>query len=286
MNVSPLTGVLGAEVHDIALGDDLSDSDIAAIRAALVEHQVLVFRNQNLTPAQQSTYSKRFGPVGDDPFVNGMADQPDVVLVLKEVDEGHAFNFGGSWHADWTFMPTPPAFTVLHAIDIPPHGGDTIWSSMTAAWKYAPETKREQLLATTAIHTARDAYGPQLREMYDQLAHMDIITSESAGETHEHPLITQHPESGEQVLWFNSGYVKDLRGPGLDTPDDVQALMLWLHQHTISHQFTFRHRWQTGDLLMWDNRSTQHLALNDYAGFRRQLHRTTVGGTAPVAASA
>ena len=131
------------------------------------------------------------------------------------------------------------------------------------------------------VHTARDAYSPKMQALHDGLGHMDIRTDESANEARGHPLVCTHPTSGRSVLFFNQAYVRDLEGSAID-PAATPDLLRRLHQHSTDHHLTARHRWRNGDLVIWDNRSTQHLALNDYAGRRRELHRTTVEGAVPV----
>ncbi len=280
MQVVPLTGVLGAEVTGVDLADDLSDAQVAELRAAICAHQVVIVPGQRLDPDAQSRFTRRLGPPGPTNFVDPIPGHPDVILVLKTEDEADAFNFGGVWHSDWSFMPEPPSFTVLHAIDVPPYGGDTIWSSMVAAAALLDEDTRTALDGVTAVHTARDAYSPKMAAIHAGLKHMSVRTDESANEEHRHPLLVRHPETGREVLFFNSAYVRDLDGT-----DDPAPLLRRLHTISTDVRITVRHHWRNGDVAIWDNRSTQHLALNDYPGFRRQLHRTTVGGTAPVASA-
>ena len=277
MEVGRLTGVFGAEVDT---GDvrRLDVQQIAELRRLVCEHEVVVLRNQNLSAAEQVDFSRKFGPAGPTPFIEPSADHPEVIKVLKEASDGNAFNFGGAWHSDFSFQPEPPSFTLLHAIDIPPYGGDTLWSSMTAAYAHLHADKKAELDSVMAVHTARDAYSRKMQPLHSGLSSMNIVCDDSANDTQVHPLVVTHPETDKRVLFFNRAYVRDLVG----VPEDaVQSMLDWLHNHTTDARFTLRHRWSRGDLLIWDNRSTQHYALNDYAGFRRELHRTTVAGAAP-----
>lgn len=277
MEVARLTGVFGAEVR---LGDvrRLDDAQIAELRSLACEHEVVVVRNQTLGVADQVELSRRFGPAGPVPFIEPSPDHPEVIKVLKEAGDGDAFNFGGAWHSDFSFQPAPPSFTLLFAIDIPPYGGDTLWSSMTAAWRQLSDDKRAELAAVTAVHTARDAYSRKMQPLHSGLSGMNIVCDDTANDTEMHPLIVTHPETGKQAIFFNRAYVRDLLG--IDAAR-VQSMLDWLHSYTTDARFTLRHRWSPGDLVIWDNRSTQHYALNDYAGFRRELHRTTVAGERP-----
>lgn len=279
MQVERLTGVMGARVHvdDVRV---LSDGALEELRALSCEHGVVIVPNQQLTPLEQVEFSHRLGPAADSPFVEPSPDHPEVIKVLKEASDGNAFNFGGAWHSDFSFQPAPPSFTVLHAIDIPPYGGDTLWSSMTAAYNALSPSQQSQFAELQGVHSARDAYSPKMQAIHSGLSSMNIVCDDSANEYEVHPLITTHPETGKKVLFFNRAYVRDLFG----VQDDAEKvkLMEWLHLHTTDAKFGYRHKWTVGDLAIWDNRSTQHYALNDYAGFRREMHRTTIAGERPL----
>ena len=279
MRVERLTGVIGATVYveDVKV---LTDSQLEALREMACEHEVIIIPQQSLAPQQQVDFSRRFGPAADSPFIEPSPDHPEVIKVLKEAKDGNAFNFGGAWHSDFSFQPAPPSFTILHALDVPPYGGDTLWSSMTAAYNALSDAHKELFSHLAAIHTARDAYSPKMQPLHSGLSSMNIVCDETANDTEIHPLITTHPETGKPVLFFNRAYVRDLMG----IADEIEKLRImdWLHLHTTDAKFTVRHKWNSGDLAIWDNRSTQHYALNDYSGFRRELHRTTVAGTRPV----
>jgi taurine dioxygenase len=288
VQIEPLTGVLGARVTGIDLARAVGSGDVgelvAMLIAALDEHLVVVLPDQRLGPDEQVALSHGFGPPSETPFVGTMAEHSEVIRVVKEADEGPAFNFGGAWHSDFSFLERPPSYTLLHAIDVPKVGGDTVYTSMVAALEQLPPDLRAVVDTPGAmgVHTARDAYSPKLQPLHDGLRHMDIRTEESANDTRCHPLLCTHPTSGRPVLFFNQAYVRDL--VGVDTDGErraTSALLHRLHDHSTDHRFTFRHRWRDGDLVIWDNRATQHLAVNDYGGQRRELHRTTVVGTTP-----
>lgn len=286
LDVERITGVIGATVTGVDLAAELArphvDDLVAELVGVLDEHLVAVLPDQALTPAQQVDVSRRFGPPAETPFVGTMPEHPEVIRVVKEADEGAAFNFGGAWHSDFSFLERPPSYTLLHAVDVPRTGGDTVFSSMVAALDQLPGDLRATVERPGAagVHTARDAYSPKMQPLHDGLGSMDIRTDESADRTRLHPLRCTHPTSGRTVLFFNSAYVRGLEGVGLD-PDEERSVLHRLHDHSTDHRCTMRHRWSNGDLVIWDNRATQHLALNDYAGARRELHRTTVQGTVP-----
>jgi taurine dioxygenase len=286
VRIQPLTGVLGAEITDVDLAKELTtpaiEGVVAELVAALDQHLVVVIKEQDLSPGEQTELTHHFGPPCATPFVGTLPDFPEVIKVLKEADEANAFNFGGAWHSDFSFLERPPSYTLLHAIDVPPYGGDTVWTSNIAALDRLPAHYRDAIDKPDAngVHTAKDAYSPKMQPLHDGLKHMDIRTTDDANDVRTHPIITTHPGNNKQVLFFNLAYVRDLEHT--DVPgDDVGAFLLALHRHSTDHALTVRHRWHNGDLAIWDNRATQHLALNDYGGYRRELHRTTVEGGVP-----
>lgn len=277
MKAERLTGVLGARITGVDV-TQLSDAEFIELRALACDHAVVFLPDQDLSVQQQVDFSHRFGPAAESPFIEPSPDHPEVIKVLKEARDGNAFNFGGAWHSDFSFLASPPSFTILHALDIPPYGGDTLWSCMAAAYNALNSQQKEKLAEIQAVHTARDAYSPKLQALHSGLSSMNIVCDDSANDVSVHPLITTHPETGKTILFFNRAYVRDL--VGIDG-DEKQQLLDWLHLHTTDAKFTVRHKWSAGDLAIWDNRATQHYALNDYAGFRRELHRTTVAGSRP-----
>ena len=281
MEATRLTGVLGARIDGIDVRV-LDDAELAELRALACEHEVVCVTGQSLAPLEQVAFSRRLGPAAESPFIEPSPDHPEVIKVLKEVRDGNAFNFGGAWHSDFSFQPNPPSFTILHALDIPPHGGDTCFSSMTRAYDALSPRQKEDFLPLRGVHTARDAYSPRMQAVHSGLSGMNIVCDESAHDVTLHPLVRVHPETGRTVLFYNRAYVRDI--VGIEDEQERRSLMEWLHLHTTDAKFGYRHRWSRGDLLIWDNRSTQHYALNDYAGFRRELHRTTVAGEIPVPA--
>lgn len=278
VEIRPVTGVFGAEVLGVRLAD-LTDVELADVRSVMCRYEVVVFRDQALTPAEQSEFSRRLGPSAETPFVRTMDEFPDVIRVVKEADEGAAFNFGGAWHSDFSFLEHPPSFTILAAVDVPPYGGDTVFASMSAAWRALDPSTQAQLLDLQAVHTARDAYSRRMQPVHSGMRGMTIECDDSANDERRHPLVRRHPETGATVLFFNRAYARDI--DGMERSEAIE-LLNFLHAHTTDATVTYRHRWRPGDVVVWDNRSTQHLAVNDYAGFRRELTRTTVQGEIPI----
>jgi len=288
MEVSRLTGVLGARVDGVQLAPDMDPATVTVLRDALCEHEVLVVPRQNLSADQQAGFSHLLGDFSPVPFVQPVPEHLEVIKVVKEATEPEAFNFGGVWHSDFSFLDAPPAFTILHAMDVPAVGGDTVWASMTAAHDALPDEMLDLFEEIICVHSASASYSPAQQGLHSSLSGMDIRTSESAEATRDHPLLCTHPETGKRSLFFNGTYVRGLRGPGIGGGTDASRheesrLLTWLHDFTTHIRFTCRHRWSNGDVVLWDNRSTQHVAMNDYPGQRRELHRTTVAGAEPTA---
>jgi taurine dioxygenase len=273
--VQPLAGALGAAVHGVDLSSELSAETIADIRAAFVEHHVLVFRDQDLTPEQQMRFGRNFGELDTHPFVEGTADHPEVIDVITEPDDLR--NFGGGWHTDVTFLDRPDLGSILYAVDVPSGGGDTLFASQHAAYDALSDTMKEMLDGLVGIHSA----GPQYADGGASTVHKAMKTKQAdlADRFVAHPVVRTHPESGRKALYVNQAFtvsIADLHA------DESAHLMRFLLRHATKEIFTCRLQWEPGTVAMWDNRSVQHYALFDYAGQRRHMRRVTVKGDRPV----
>jgi taurine dioxygenase len=274
LQLRPMTGVLGAEVAGVDLSGDLSEDTVAAIRSALVEHQVLVFRNQDLSMEAQLAFGRRFGELDTHPFVHGNPDHPEILDIITEPDD--RINFGGGWHTDVTFLPEPDLGSILYAVEVPPSGGDTLFASQLAAYDALSDTMKEMLDGLVAVHTAGHQYGEGGTSTQSKA--MKTRNSEAAGTRVEHPVIRTHPESGRKGLYVNRAFTTSINGL---TGEESRALLGFLFRHAVKEAFTCRLVWEPGTLAMWDNRSVQHYALHDYAGHRRAMRRITVKGDRP-----
>ena len=274
-----IAGALGAEVSGLDLTRRLTDGEVHALRAAAVAHKVIFLRNQPYATEHLVRLTEQLGGHGQTPFLEPMPDHPGVVRVVREADEG-GFNFGGAWHSDWSFQPAPPAFTLLWSVDVPSVGGDTMWSNQQLAYETLSDGLRNTLDGLDVVHSAGWAYSADgVLARSAQGRSMQINTTDDALAEHSHPAAPTHPESGSKALFVNSTY--SVRFDGWSVADSA-PLLQQLYAHSTRDAFTCRFRWTPNTLAIWDNRSTQHNALNDYRGTRRELHRTTVAGTAPV----
>lgn len=275
-----LSGHLGAEVRGLQLGQDLDAGTAAQLRRLLAEHLVLVFRQQFLTLPQQKRVTEVFGPIQIVPYVTPAAEDPAVIAVLKEADEQKISVFGGDWHADFSFLEAPPAGSVLSAVEVPPFGGDTLWSSQIAAWESLDPALKAQLRHRRAVHTGAP-YGQSSAPPSEAGLSRSIGITRGDPEADRevsHPLVRCHPDSGREALFVNPIYTRRIEG----LPEsESRALLDDVFHHASRPDFTCRHRWQAGDLVIWDNRMTLHYAINDYDGHRRLLYRTTFAGERP-----
>lgn len=276
--VQPITGSLGAELSGIDVTRPLADDDLAALRAAVVRHQVVALRNRRYDVDALESLTAQLGGHGPTPFLESESDHPGIVRVVKEADEG-GFVFGGAWHTDYSFQPAPPSFTLLWSVEVPPAGGDTIWSNQVLAFERLSPGLQATLRTLRAVHSAGMAYsadGFLARTATGRT--MRINSTDEALAEQTHPMVITHPETGAEALFVNPTYTTRIDGW---SPAESAALLGYLYQHSVREPFTCRVRWTPDMLVIWDNRTTQHLAIDDYRGHRREMYRSTVAGTVP-----
>lgn len=281
VEVERIAGACGAVVTGFDLRDPQTPDTVEHLRRLLDEHLVVFLPEQSLDLDQLERFTDELGGRDLTPFVASVPDRPYVIRVIKE--PGDELNFANAWHSDLSYLPAPPSYTVLHAWDVPAFGGDTMWANQYLAYETLPGELRERLLTLRATHSAGMAYGTggYLEQVADKSS-MEIRPSDEAYRVHSHPMVVRHPRTGRAALFVNPVYTTGIEG--LD-PVEARSLLQRLLQHSVHPNLTCRMRWQPRLLAIWDNRCTQHLAINDYAGQRREMYRTSVRGTAPVAAA-
>ncbi len=286
ISVKPIAGALGAEISGVDLAQ-LDDETFNEIIAAWHEHLVVFFRDQRLSPDQQLAFSKRFGDIHYHPYMKGMDTHPEILEIIKE--EGDTKSFGSVWHTDQMFNPHPAKATILYAKETPDAGGDTMFAngylayeglsnSMKAlcetlkTWNVGDRQKLQagdhQNLSTGRKERYRG--NPKMAAKVQQPP-KDLQT-ESA-----HPLVRTHPETGRKALYIGN-HTQNLAG---FEEKEAKPLLDYLKSHAVQPEMTCRFAWQPGSMAIWDNRCTQHLALNDYHGKRRRMHRITIAGDEP-----
>ena len=278
LTVKPSGECCGATITGITLSHSLSSDLIAEIRAHWLEHKVVAFPDQQLSPLQLVRFSEQFGEIGEDPFFGHIDGHEQVAAIRRNANEKTTI-FAEIFHSDWSFMAIPPAATALYGITIPPEGGDTLFADQVAAYEQMPDDLRERVEDLTAIHSAALGYAPDgaYGEADQELGRsMKILPSERALETYEHPLVRTHHETGKRALFSSAAYIKGF--VGLDK-EESDALLMELYAHQSQPEFVYAHRWQPGMLVMWDNRSVLHAATGGYDGYDRLLHRTTISDT-------
>jgi alpha-ketoglutarate-dependent taurine dioxygenase len=273
LDIRPLSGALGAEILGIDLAHDLGDDTVAAIRAAWLEHLVVFFRDQELSPAQFLQLASRFGAPVEYPFVKGLDGFPQITPVIKL--EHEKVNFGGLWHSDTAYLERPPMATMLIARETPPRGGDTLFANMYQAYATLSEGMRRMLDGLIIVNSSAKADVTRTRE--DRVR--DSANADAKREyVAEHPVVRTHPETGRKALYANGGHALRFRDM---TVEESAPLLNYLFAHATRPEFTCRFRWEPGSIALWDNRCTQHNPVNDYHGYRRVMHRVTLKGDVP-----
>ena len=272
MEIRRIAGALGAEILGVSLAK-LGQAEVDEIRRAWLEHLVVFFRDQPLSPEQFMAFAKRIGRPVPYPFVKGIAGFPEIIEVKKL--EHEKINFGGVWHSDTAYLAEPPMASMLLAREVPPTGGDTLFANMYLAYETLSAGMKRLLEGLVAVNDSAKANVTRTRE--------DRIKSDGADAVGkalvaEHPVVRTHPETGRKALYVNFGHtvrIKDM------TEEESGPLLEYLFAHQVRPEFTCRFSWQSGSIALWDNRCTQHNPVNDYHGYRRLMHRITLAGDRP-----
>jgi taurine dioxygenase len=281
LNVRPVAPACGAEITDVDLVH-ASEREFDRVHGALYECGVVFVRGQRLTPEQHLDVTRRFGTVLRVPYIKHLDEYPDIIAVLKEADERAISTFGGTWHSDFSFLPTPPSYTLLYAIEVPSVGGDTLWSSQYAAYEALSAGMKRLIDPLCAVQTAwpHGTRGPGPNAAVSRS--IGMVRNDPAADVEiAQPVVRVHPVTGRRALFVNPVYTQRFVDM---TEEESRPLLQYLFTHATRAEFTCRLQWTPGTLAIWDNRCLLHLAINDYDGSRRLLHRTTVAGERPIGA--
>jgi len=272
IEVKPVAGALGAEIHGVDLASALSEQTIAEIRRAWLAHLVVYFRDQELDADAFMAFAKTIGEPVEYPFVKGMEGYPEIITVAKLPHE--TVNFGGVWHSDTTYLERPPMATMLIAREVPPFGGDTLWASMYAAYESLSPALQTLIADLWAVNTSAMADVSKTREDRIKDSGYEDLREYSA----KHPVVRTHPETGRKALYVNPAHTERFVGM---TVDESRPLLQYLFQQATRPEHTVRFHWEVGSLALWDNRCAWHNPINDYQGYTRVMHRITLAGDVP-----
>ena len=276
IEVRPLTGALGAEVHGPDLSAELDDATVAAIRQALLDHCVIFFRDQRFEATQHKALARRFGEIFIHPNYKGTGPDPEIVDIRRE--PGDLRIVGEEWHTDTTMVAEPPMGAILYAIEVPPYGGDTLFANQYLAYDALSDGMKRLLEGLRAVHSDRKVAGPQagLNAYRATKVREDAEWRETVS---VHPVVRTHPETGRKLLFVNHSYT--IRFDDM-TEAESAPLLDYLLDHGQRPEFTCRFRWATGSVAFWDNRCVKHLAVHDAGRFRRIMRRVQIAGDKPV----
>jgi len=278
--IRPMAGSFAAEVVGLDLARPLSDEDFARVHQAHLTHHVVVFRDQKITPAQQVAFSRRFGPLQihvQRKFQ--LAGQPEVLIVSNIKENGEPIGLGDAgafWHSDLSYKERPSLGSLLHAQILPSEGGDTLFADQHAAYDALPEALKSAIATLRAEHS----YLAKYEELRARSPWRPALTQAQLDEVRPvlQPVVRTHPETGRKALFVSEHFTTRIA----DVPDDEsQPLLAQLFAHSTQPQFTYRHAWQPGDMVFWDNRSVLHLAAGTPDHLPRKLYRTTIEGDQP-----
>lgn len=279
-DVRPLDAPLGAEILGLDLSRPLNAEDFARVHRAHLDHGLLVFRDQHLTPEQQIAFSRRFGELQIHVLKQFLLPgHPELFVISNIVENGQPIGLGDAgkfWHSDLSYKELPSLGSMLYAQELPEEGGDTLFASQQRAYETLPEALRRAIEGKRAAHSYTARYAD---EVFDGIQRPQLTDAQLAEvEAVVHPVVRTHPETGRKGLFVNENFTTHI----LDIPaDDSRQILAELFAHSARPEFVYRHQWQPHDLLFWDNRALIHLATGCPKHLRRRMHRTTIQGDAP-----
>ena len=280
IEIRPFDAPLGAEVLGLDLSRPLSTADFSRIHRAHLDHHVLVFRDQRITPQQHVDFSRRFGPLQIHVLKNfQLQNHPEILVVSNIKENGEPIGLGDAghfWHSDLSYKDKPSLGSLLHAQELPSEGGDTLFANQHTAWETLPAALKTAIEGLRAEHT----YLAKYEELRSRNPWRPKLTQEQVDEVKPvvHPVVRTHPETGRKALFVSEHFTTRI----LDIPEDESlALLTELFEHSSRDALVYRHQWKPHDLVFWDNRSVTHLAAGTPDHLRRKLYRTTIEGDAP-----
>ena len=281
IKAEPLTCAIGAELSNVDLGAAARDDDLVGeIRALLLRHKVLFFRDQTMSRAEHVAFARRFGDLEDHPVAGSDPEHPGLVRIYKSPDSPND-RYENSWHTDATWRVKPPFGAVLRCVECPPVGGDTTWANMVLAYERLPEHVKTQIATLRARHSIEASFGAAMPVEKRLALHAQFPDA-------EHPVVRTHPETGEKVLFVNAfaTHFTNFHNAanvryGQDYAPGAANLLQYLIAQAQIPEYQVRFRWKPNSVAMWDNRSTQHYAVMDYPPCHRKMERAGIIGDTP-----
>ena len=272
IEVGPVSGGVGVEIHNVDIKQGLSDSAFETLRDAFVTHGLIFLRDQDITPDEHIAFAQRWGDININRFFPRLDGYDQIATVTKEPDQ--IVNIGGGWHTDHSYDHVPALGSILIARETPPVGGDTLFACMYKAYDTLSDGLKQTLEGMKAVHSSRHVFGEQSN--YRETLKDRFSNAEDATQDAVHPVVITHPESGRKALYVNPAFTLHFEGW---TTAESQPLLDYLYAHAAQLEHTTRFQWAPGSIAFWDNRCTWHYALNDYHGTRREMHRITIEGS-------
>ena len=276
----PVSREVGAEITGVDIASEVNEEQLAELKQAYSDFGVIFLRDQDISPDQHIEFARRWGEINVNRFFQPVETHPVIAEVRKEPNQKS--NIGSAWHTDHSYDQIPAMGSILYARVVPKLGGDTLFSSMYAAYDALSEGMKKTLLGMRAEHSSRHAFGEQayvdmdLEDVGQRLGNTEAATQDAT-----HPVIIRHPLSGRPALYVNGDFTVKFEGW---TRAESQPLLDFLYEHARQNEFTCRFQWKKGSMAIWDNRATHHCAMNDYQGELRLMHRITIEGEALAAA--
>ncbi len=272
MEITAMGPKCGVEISGISLCD-CSDAELSAIKQAIYEHGVAVFRDQRFSPEDHIAFAKRWGGIDINNYFPLEGSHPEIAIVRKRPEQ--VTNIGGAWHTDHSYDEVPAMGSILVARELPPQGGDTLFAHMGAAYDSLPEELKEEIDGLEAFHTADHVYEEggiyAKTDMGSELRGQGLKTGAI------HPVVIRHPQTGRKLLYVNGAFTINIVGR---TREESLPLLHRLFAAAVRDDNQCRVEWKPGTVAIWDNRTTWHNALNDYQGHYREMHRITLSGEA------
>ncbi|WP_417519755.1 taurine dioxygenase [Minwuia sp.] len=275
INVRPIAGALGAEIEGVDMSRPLGNQAFKEVHDALMAHQVIFFRDQDISPADHVAFGRQFGTLHIHPYSPSLPEQPEVLILKSSKANRYSAN---AWHSDVTYQEEPPLGSILLAREVPAYGGDTMWANMYDAYEALSPPMKRYLEGMKARNTAGQANFEKFYEKMSEREREEMRARRTAEEGFEHPIVRTHPVTGRKALYVNSIFTRKIVGV---SGKESRAVLDYLFDHLKKPEFTCRFRWEKGSVAFWDNRCTQHYAIADYGDETRLMHRVTLCGDRP-----